>query len=585
MCGILGEYSRQSTIDFAAFEARRDLLRHRGPDDAGSWISADASVALGNRRLALQDASAAGHQPMANEDGTVWVTFNGEIYNFRSLRSELVRRGHQFHSHSDTEVLVHGWEEWGESMLSRLEGMYALGLWDSRSRQLVLARDRYGIKPLYYAQAEGNFLFASEPRALVDHPKVNRNLDVGALCDFLIYRFVPSPKCIWRGLRKLPPAHALRFDATTEKVRLWCHWSPSSDAPRSLSEGEVGEALETHLREAVHSHRVADGTVGSFLSGGMDSSAIAWAAAEEGGKAPTFSIGFSGWAESEHRPARAVAETLNRSHRQWILGSESLALLERMAGVYDEPIADISTIPTFAVSSLAAGYVKAALSGEGADELFGGYGWHHEYRKRALEDPNLEVAEFYGEAMAMGAFGTEALKDLLHGDHRATIPDDPLWFYRSSLEGQEFRNGLESLQWLDIRSFMGELVLTKVDRASMAASLEARVPFLDHGLFDFVMSLPSDQVYKRGVQKPLLASLLRGKVPDGIWDRPKQGFVGPDHYYGVEAEHRAILADSRLVRDGIFDTEGMRRLCRSGGPWHLWKVLVLELWYRRWVAS
>ncbi|MEM7479622.1 MAG: asparagine synthase (glutamine-hydrolyzing) [Acidobacteriota bacterium] len=584
MCGIVGEVSARGPIDRQAFDRRRDLLHHRGPDDADTWMSPDAAVALGNRRLSLCDPSDAGRQPMANEDGSVQVTFNGEIYNFRALRRQLEGRGHRFRSRCDTEILAHGWEEWGEGLLERLEGMYAFALWDRRRNGLLLARDRFGIKPLYYFRGEGRFAFASEPRALVAHPEIPRQVDLSALCDFLVYRFVPSPKCIFRGLAKLPPAHALFCELESGEVRTWRHWRPSRE---ENGVEDVGARFEELFADAVVSHTAADAPLGSLLSGGMDSSALAAMTARRNGEYPTFSIGFSHWQDSEHSDAAAVAAAFGLPNHRWLLGLESLALVERLAEVFDEPVADISTLPTLAVAALAANRVKGVLSGEGADELFGGYAWHH--RLAAAAAPVADLVSFYGEAMAMGSFAEGELERLIHPDRRDALPADPLWFYRSCLEEVDeattLDRSLAGLQWLDLRSFMGELVLTKVDRATMAASLEARVPFLDHRLFDFVYALPRQTVYRAGRQKPLLAEFLAGKIPRRILERPKQGFVGPDHYYRLDRRRLAALGDARLVRDGVFSAAGLRTMVETGGPWRRWKLLVLELWYRRWMAS
>ncbi|MEM7049890.1 MAG: asparagine synthase (glutamine-hydrolyzing) [Acidobacteriota bacterium] len=578
MCGIIGEIALAGAIDAVAFDRRRDLLSHRGPDDAGTWLSPTAAVALGNRRLALCDPSPAGRQPMASQDGALQVTFNGEIYNFRELRRQLEALGHRFRSACDTEVLVHGWEAWGEGLLAKLEGMFAFGLWDARRGRLVLARDRFGIKPLYYYRDDRRFAFASEARALVAHPEIAAEPDAGALCDFLVYRFVPSPKCIWRSLAKLPPAHALTFEPAGGSLRLWCHWQPPSRSMEAAATSvEVGELLA----DAVASHGTADVAVGSLLSGGMDSAAMVASAASRGISLPTFSLGFSDWPASEHGAAAAVAAGLGLSHRQWLLGPESLALVERMATVFDEPLADISTIPTFAVCALAGGHVKGVLSGEGSDELFGGYDWHH--RLAARESPP-DLVSFYGEAMAMGSFAGDELATLIHPRHREAIPADPHWFYRACAEAVADRPLLERLRWLDLRSFMGELVLTKVDRASMAASLEARVPFLDQRFFDAVFRLPAEKLWRRGEQKPLLAELLRRLLPARPPARPKQGFVGPDRYYRVGGRWLDLLRRSALVRDRWFSAGGLATLLERGGPWRLWKLLVLELWYRRWVA-
>jgi asparagine synthase (glutamine-hydrolysing) len=582
MCGIVGQVERSGIVDPAALAAMRDSLAHRGPDDAASWISADGRVGLGHRRLSLIDLSPAGRQPMPDEAERLWLTLNGEIYNHRELRATLVERGHTFRSTCDAEVVLHGFEEWGLDVLPRLKGMFAFALWDEARKELLLARDRFGIKPLYYAVDSHRLLFASEAKGILAHPAVSREIDGSAICDYLVYRYVPSPKCVWRGLAKLPPASYLRLGREGPPT-VHEYWSLSGGSRRPDAP-EAAAAVDRALEAAVREHLVSDVTVGSFLSGGYDSSALVHYRDRIGSPAPSFAIGFADWPESEHRYAELVAETFGLEHRSWVLGAESLELARRLAWTYDEPLADISTVPTFAVSHLASRSVKAVFSGEGADEIFCGYSWQHGFMAaRAAGDPaGAAVVPFYAQAMAMGGFDREALAALVAPALHPDLPDDPWWFYRSLLRPD--LAPLQQVQWLDLKAFMGELVLTKVDRASMANSLEVRVPFLDHELVELLFGMDPAVYFRPGEHKPLLRANLEGALPETILRRRKQGFVGPDSYYQNRSWYERLLGDSRLARDGVLEAAAIRGYLAAADHWRLWKIAVLELWYREWMT-
>ena len=582
MCGIVGQIERRGVVDPGDLAAMRDTLAHRGPDDAGLWLAADGRAGLGHRRLSFLDLSAAGRQPMPSEDERLWLTLNGEIYNHRELRAELLARGHRFRSTCDAEVVLHGYEEWGAQVLQRLQGMFAFGLWDERAQELFLARDRFGIKPLYYFANPDRLLFASEAKALLAHPVVPREVDWSAVCDYLVYRYVPSPKCIWKGLAKLPPACWLRL-GRDGAVTVREYWTlPPGD--RKMPFEEAVAAVDSHLERAVRRHLESDVALGSFLSGGYDSSALVLYLDRIGYRAETFAVGFEEWAQSEHRYAEEVARQFGLDHHTRVLGPESLELAHRLAWTYDEPLGDISTVPTFAVSHLAARRVKAVLSGEGADEIFCGYTWQRDYMTaRAAGDPAADdLVAFYAGTMAMGSFDRERLAGILHPDLHTHLPDDPWWFYRRLVRPE--LAPLQRLQWLDLRAFMGEQVLTKVDRASMANSLEVRVPFLDPELVELVFGFDPEVYFRPGEQKPLLRANLAGKLPEAILQRTKQGFVGPDSYYQNAAWYARLLGDSRLVRDGVLQGPAVAALLAAADHWRLWKVAVLELWYREWLT-
>lgn len=591
MCGIIGFVQKTEPVKQDDFNQARDTLTHRGPDACGSQFLDRGRVALGHRRLSFLDLSALGNQPMSNQNQSIWVVFNGEIYNFEALRAELGQAGHQFFSGSDTEVLIHGYEEWGEGLVSKLKGMFAFGLVDLNQKLIYLARDRFGIKPLYYTLQGDKFGFASELKALVSIPLLQHTLDIGSVADFLNYRYVPSPKTIWSEIEKLPPAHTLKFNYSSFHVEIKQYWQlPFSG--RRIDSSSLVHNLNEKLSESVRIHAKADVPIGSFLSGGYDSSALVYYLVKAGYQPQTFAIGFEDWDNSEHYHAASVAKALGVPLLSEIIGENSLDYLARMPDVYDEPIADISILPTWIVSRLASKYVKAVTSGEGADELFGGYWWEqdiyqrqpHSRRQRLwqkLRGQHVDVISLYANAMAMGRFDRNEMEKAFYPQHHHQLPDDPDWFYRSHYDPK--LSPFKAVQKLDIKCFMGELVLTKVDRASMAHSLEVRVPFLDHELFTDLLGVHEDCVIKAGITKFPLQQILRGNIPDHILMRKKQGFVGPDEHYRMFSFYHKYFINSRLVRDGIIQSGYLASRFTEQDAWRLWKLFILEQWYRRWL--
>jgi asparagine synthase (glutamine-hydrolysing) len=591
MCGIIGLIQKAEAIKQLDFNQARDTLSHRGPNACGSEFFEGGRIALGHRRLSFLDLSSLGNQPMANEDERIWIVFNGEIYNFEELRTELRSAGHRFTSRSDTEVIIHGYEEWGEAVLDRLNGMFAFGLVDLNRKQLFLARDRFGIKPLYFTLQGNTFAFASELKALVACPNLNHTLDIGSVADFLNYRYVPSPKTIWSEIAKLPPAHALKLDYSNWNTEIKQYWQlPFGN--RRISSEDLVDRLNKRLSESVRIHALADVPVGSFLSGGYDSSALVYYLVKAGHKPQTFAIGFKDWEDSEHHHAGCLAESLGVPLLSEIVDEESLDSLSTMPDVYDEPIADISILPTWMVSRLAAKHVKAVTGGEGADEIFGGYWWQQEiYQQqphsrrewlwRRIRGKSVNVIDFYANAMGMGRFDRGEMEKTFCSHYHHLLPEDPDWFYRDHFDPT--LSPFKAVQKLDIKCFMGELVLTKVDRASMAHSLEVRVPFLDHELYSDLLSLHEDCVIKAGVTKFPLQQILRGNVPEQILLRKKQGFVGPEEHYQMFNFYRQGLANSRLISDGIIREDYLESRFAERDAWRLWKLLILEQWYQRWI--
>lgn len=591
MCGIIGQVNREAPIVEETFLAMRDTLIHRGPDDAGNWLSSNHKTALGHRRLSFLDLGPDGRQPMPNEDQSLWLTFNGEIYNFLELRSELQSKGHVFQSQTDSEVILHGYEEWGTGLLSRIKGMFAFGLWDDKQQQLFLARDRFGIKPLYWYQDAQRFIFASEIKGIVACPEVPRKLDKSAVWDYFSYRYVPSPKAIWQNMHKLPPAHFLvmKSDQQPKVERYWeLQYGQQQEDPEELV-AEMAQLLENSVSQHIRS----DVPIGSFLSGGYDSSAMVYLLHRLKNPTSTFAIGFEGWDESEHRYAEMVAEKFGTDHDTQILKQGGLDLVEQLMHHYDEPIADISIIPTWQVSALARQKVKAVLSGEGADELFAGYTWQQAYpgrhatlspfrkwRDRKGWSSSPFAVEHYAEAMSMGNFGSRELFQLFKKPYRPPISHDAHWWYREICP--QGLSPLKTMQAMDIRGFMGELVLTKVDRASMAHSLEVRVPFLDHELFERFMRVDENLWYKQDQTKYPLFRMLNDHLPKAVMQRPKQGFVGPNRYYQNVEFYRKVIENGRLMGEDILNPGYVKGLVKQGDYWRLWKITVFEYWYAKW---
>jgi asparagine synthase (glutamine-hydrolysing) len=506
------------------------------------------------------------------------------------LRNTLEKLGHCFHSHTDTEVILHGYEEWGTGVLHKLKGMFAFGIWNEKKQELFLARDRFGIKPLYYSLQNGNFVFASEIKAIKANSEINTTLDYTSFNDFFVYRYVPSPKTIWNEIKKIPPAHflLLKSDSTFQIEKYWS--IPFSE--KIISDKEAIEKFDELLFTSVKTHARSDVPVGSFLSGGYDSSSLVYYMNRFGYVPETFSIGFEGWEVSEHLYAEMVAKQFGTKHHSLILETQSLDVLDHLAWVYDEPNADISIIPTFLISRAAAKHVKAVMSGEGADEILVGYQWQKEYQPQAktwmqkiknqfLQSHASNFIEYYANWMAMGKFDSAELKKLMHPDLHRHINSDVYWWYNSLYD--KTLPDLKAMQQLDIKHFMGEQVLVKVDRASMANSLEVRVPFLDHEICEFVLGLQTNVYYRKNETKHLLYQNIKTHFPDEILHRKKQGFVGPDVYYMNIDWYKARLNESKLAADKIINENYVQQLLKNKDHWRLWKVAVMETWYKRWV--
>lgn len=592
MCGITGWWNKTNKINHNLFYAMRDTLVHRGPDGFGSYFSADDQLALGHRRLSFLDLSDAASQPISNEDNSIWLTINGEIYNYKELREILETKNHIFKSHTDSEVVIHAYEEWGTDMINMLEGMFAFGLWDEKKQKLILARDKFGIKPIYYYYDNTQIIFGSEIKSIIKNPDIQREINYSSICEYFIYRYIPSPNTIFKNISKIKPAHFIEIDSNlniseTEYFKL-------TIGNQKYSRKKLVKEIDDLLRKSVKIHIRSDVPVGSFLSGGYDSSAMVKYFSEFEKGFNTFAIGFEDWENSEHKYAEIVAKKYKTNHHSEVLDGTSLDILNDLMYYYDEPIADISIIPTYLVSKLASEHNKAVLSGEGADELFAGYTWHREYlwhvSKAQIRDAKkwgweLPVNNFdvdsYTKAMAMGSFDAQELLNVLNPDLRKFIPKDCSAFYRNHFD--ESIPIPKRFQIMDIKCFMGELVLTKVDRASMANSLEVRVPFLNSEICNKMLSLRPATYFDKKKQKVILRKILKKDLPSEIINRKKQGFVGPDKYYMDFEWYRKNLEDSKLVKAGIINRQAIDNYLENKDHWRLWKIAVLEKWFKTWI--
>lgn len=554
MCGFIG--GTDASWDFAA---ALGSIEHRGPD-AGE-LRLEGPVRIGFRRLAIIDLDAAANQPMFAPDGATWLVFNGEIYGFKRLRQALVERGRTFRTQSDTEVVLNAYLEWGEAFVERIDGMFAIALWDAGERRLKLYRDRPGIKPLYYYHRGQAFAFASELKA-IEHA-VGKNMlevDTSALYDFLGYRYVPAPKTLYRHCHKLPPAHWLSFDPATGRVQgpapYWRLEVPSE--PLRLDAEQGAARLRELIDDSVRDQMIADVPLGFFLSGGVDSSVVVASAASTGTRISTFSIGFDSDEVSETPYAREVAERFGTDHHERMLSkTHAQALLPKLKQWFDEPFADESALPTYLVSEVARERVTVVLTGDGGDEVFGGYRTYPRYARYArmpswpafMDELAFKLRRPFGKrhpvtrllSMFELAFGTgprlwarimsgmpEAAKREYKAMFELPADYDDWWHYR-----EHWREELPlrtRLQYVDFHTFMPGLVLTKVDRTSMAVSLEARVPLLAQKLIEFSFALPEDVRYHGDEPKGLLRHAYRGILPDGILDRRKKGFGIPRYY-------------------------------------------------------
>ncbi|MCL4460043.1 MAG: asparagine synthase (glutamine-hydrolyzing) [Chloroflexi bacterium] len=621
MCGICGLYIRQTRDQPSEALLRRmtDTLAHRGPDDAGVFL--DQQVGLGHRRLSIIDLET-GHQPIFNEDKTLAIVCNGEIYNYQELRTELKGKGHLFHTQSDTEVIIHLYEEKGVDCLSHLRGMFAFALWDGLTRTLFLARDRLGIKPLFYALGPQGLVFGSELKAILQAEWAPRDIDVEALHHYLLFDYIAAPHTIFQAVKKLPPAHYLL--AQGDQASVEPYWELAMNEPLVRGEEETAELLRSTLQSVVKEHLVSDVPVGAFLSGGIDSSSVvALMARAMDQPVKTFSIGFEDQSYNELPYARLVAERFQTEHREELVKPNMVDLVPKLIEYVDEPFADTSLIPTYLVSSLARKEVKVVLSGDGGDELFGGYDNYLAQRldryyrllpnpvrnlitqslerippspakkgiinklKRFVEGSNLPEEGRHCRWMTF--FSPEELLDVCSAELRSEMKSiDFYGAFQDYFNQVRDEDPLRQAMFVDIKTWIPDDILAKVDRMSMAVGLEARVPLLDHAFVEFAAQIPSVYKVKGLDRKHILKKAMQGMLPGAILNRKeKQGFSIPIKNW-LRHDLKEMLMDTlspeRVARRGFFSPNYVSRIVHehleeTHDHWHrLWALLVFDLW-------
>ena len=641
MCGIAGYWSDKGA-DAPTAEKIALQIRHRGPDDTGVWIDREAGLALAHRRLSIIDLSPAGRQPMVSMCGRYVIVYNGEVYNYQSIRKELEALGHGFRGQSDTEVILSAISQWGvERAVKRFNGMFAFALWDRQERQLSLVRDRIGIKPLYYGRVNGAFVFGSELKAIRAFPGFNNPVDRNSLTLYLRHNYIPAPYSIYQGIFKLEPGRILTIDRKG-KTKSICYWSAPQvveDAianPFTGNESEAIDELDAFLRDSINLRMISDVPLGAFLSGGFDSSTVvALMQAQSSVPVKTFTIGFYEGEYNEAEDAKKVAQHLGTEHTElYVTPEEAMEVIPRLPEIYDEPFSDSSQIPTYLVSKLTRQHVTVSLSGDGGDELFFGYERYWRCYKvwRVLGMLPVPIREALGSLLQiLPAKFLENLENLIqflperlrishladrvpklaeilkegsgeayyhqlvsHWKNPALVVvggEEPRTLFSMPERLPKFRGLQEYMMYLDAMTYLPDDILTKVDRASMAVSLEARVPILDHRVVEFAWSLPLSMKVKNGKGKWILRKLLYRYVPKELVERPKMGF-------GVPIEHwlrgplrdwaETLLEERRLREEGFFNPEPIRRGWEehlSGKRrWHyyLWDVLMFQAWLERW---
>ncbi|HEX6903288.1 MAG TPA: asparagine synthase (glutamine-hydrolyzing) [Thermoanaerobaculia bacterium] len=642
MCGICGEWSFLGA-DPEALERMSAALVHRGPDDHGAVLLGEAGLAM--RRLAIIDL-ARGHQPIANEDHSVWIVANGEIYNYRELRRDLIARGHFFRTDSDTEVILHLYEDRGERVVDELRGMFAFAIWDVRRRKLLLARDRFGQKPLFYRFDGRRFLFASEIKGILAGaaPGAPRpELDLRSLDEYLTLRFVPSPRTLFQGIRKLPPAHVLILDASevdeprgglapAPRIEVRRYWRLRYGPKRGDREADLVEEAREHIRETVEAHLVSDVPVGAYLSGGMDSSLVVAMMAElRGDRVPTFAVGVDDAGFNELPYARIVARHYGTDHHEEMVQPDMVQLLPAMIHHLDEPSDPIAAC-MYHAAALAARHVKVVLTGDGGDEVFAGYDRYFGFRwvslyarlpeplRRYLLGPAVHAlrdsagyknltqkarwvhdlsfhhgGRRYAQATAFFRFGHEGKGGLYPPGVVAELADrDPMESVVRGFDEAEARDDLDRMLQADVATRLPEHSLMLSDRMTMARGLEARSPFLDHRLAELVATMPAHLKMRGRTLKYLLRRVAVPYLPEAILKRPKQGFMFPLGYWmrgPLLPVLRHLLSTSALVEEGIFRREPIERLvaehvaARADHHVRLWMILNVEVWYRMYVRG
>jgi asparagine synthase (glutamine-hydrolysing) len=620
ICGLAGMIHPEEAMN--RLKRMNDTLIHRGPDDEGTHV--EAGVALAMRRLSIIDL-AGGHQPMTDETGTIWAIQNGEIYNFPELRRLLEGKGHRFASRSDTEVILHGYQEWGEEVFSHLAGMFAIAIWDAPNRTLLLGRDRLGKKPLYYADLGGRIVFGSEIKALLASGWVSREIDPEALDAYLTFEYVPGPMSIFRSVRKLPPGHLLAF--RDGRVAIRPYWDLLAEAARRAPSADPRGELDALIDEAVRCRMIADVPLGAFLSGGLDSSTVVSYMVDHATEpVQTYSIGFGEGSYDEVPYAELIAKRFGLAHHVRRLDPDIAGLARLLAGFIDEPMADTSIFPTYLLAKTAREGVTVALSGDGGDELMAGYETYRAHllarpfglvprplRRLASRTAELLIApreakkgtwnniRRFAQGLALPAdlgharwrvYQDEAAKAALYQGDLRPYASGAAWRSITTLfdEARDL-DAINRLLYVDLKSFLVDDIMVKVDRMTMAVSLESRAPLLDHRLAEFLFSLPGDVKLRRGVGKAILKDVVRPRLPAEVIDRPKEGFSIPMKNWlrgPLAGMARELLSPASIGRLGMFDQKTVDRLLAghlSGREDHahrIWPLMHLVLWAEAW---
>jgi asparagine synthase (glutamine-hydrolysing) len=632
MCGICGVTwtNPDKAIDRTILDQMTDILQHRGPDDRGTYYDYDTGIGLGQRRLSILDLSPNGRQPMGNEDGSIQVVLNGEIYNYQILRNELIQLGHQFKSNTDTEILVHLYEEEKEKMLERLNGMFAFAIWDTRERRLFFARDRIGKKPLFYRYESGRFLFASELKSIVTIKDVPRKVNNNSLSDYFLYGYIPHPNTIYDGISKLSPAHFGVWQ--NDQLFIKRYWEPNfNEEVNRLSQEEWSNELRYLLTDAVRIRLRSDVPIGAFLSGGIDSSIITGLMQQESSQQiRTFSIGFDQQEFDETPFARQIAEQHGTCHQEFFVQPSIQDLLPKLVWHYDEPFADSSAIPTWYLCEMTRKEVTVALSGDGGDELFAGYDRYRAARmgmitrrlplffrrfmagtihgvipdslkkgstlrriKRYLETLDKEPLEQY--SLWLTAFNSKQRTNLFTDSFYESIKmHNPLEFMKQALLNCAERDTVSQFSLIDFQTYIPGDIMTKVDIASMAHSLECRSPLLDYRIVELASKIPVHLKMNARRGKIIFRKTFQNILPYNINNRPKKGFSVPiaDWFRNTLKDTiRDVLLDSRCIQRGYFKRTSIERMleehlsAKVDHAHRIWQILILELWMRQWIDS
>lgn len=560
MCGIIGIVDYENSIDRDILDKMCKIIAHRGPDDQGIYI--DKNIGLGHRRLSIIDLSKAGHQPMCNEDGSIWITYNGEIYNFKELRNDLEKKGHRFKSDTDTEVIIHAYEEYSEDCLKLFNGMFAFGIWDSNKKQLFLARDRIGQKPLVYYVKNNLFIFGSEIKSLVLHPGFKKKINFDAISHYLTFQYIPHPLTVFEDCFKLSPGHYLIY--RNNEINIKEYWDLNYEAVNKPEDYFEKEIIK-HLDRSTKVRLMSDVPLGAFLSGGIDSSAVVAFMSKYIDRVKTFSIGFDYEEYDETKYARIVAEKFNTEHHEFIVKADMSKILPKLAWVYDEPFGDKSALPTFFVSKLAKKYVTVVLSGDAGDENFAGYN-----RYDIIKEKSYEYKPFH--------FLPEEKNKLFNVNFRSRVDSREILMRYYN----KFNDKLNKLTYSDIKLYLPDCLMNKIDIASMVNSLEVRSPFLDFKFMEFAAKIPPNIKLKNCKKKYILKRALRKYLPKKILYREKMGFGIPlEPWFGKDLKSYIsdVLMNKESFSNRYFNINHVKKIIDNNVSFKLWNLLMLEKWF------